>query len=209
MNVFKRNRINNNILDLINLQNLDIKKYNENIQNLSFKNSKFLKNLNYTQNNNYLIDSNRITSNNEIFSNVIKDIPSKDREKVKLINPSKTNKVKQIINTENNKISNSLSIPSIPSEKIDKSITDKQYEINNEIIYQYGKENNNIVNTEMDLSKQIHIKKDKEIKKAEEDFPLINVFSIFYSYIFCWTSKYQNRKFELIKKAKGKINYYL
>ena len=50
----------------------------------------------------------------------------------------------------------------------------------------------------MDLSKQIYIKKDKEIKKAEEDFPLINIFSIFYSYIFCWTSKYQNRKFELI-----------
>jgi hypothetical protein len=42
VNIFKKNRINNNILNLINLQNLDIKKYNEKIQNLSFKNSKFL-----------------------------------------------------------------------------------------------------------------------------------------------------------------------
>jgi len=63
---------------------------------------------------------------------------------------------------------------------------------------------------DFDKENEKNEKKMKAYEKAEADFPNTSVLSIFFTYIFhckCWN--YQHRKYKLIKKAKGKINYYL
>jgi len=92
---------------------------------------------------------------------------------------------------------------------------------NNEI--QITNSNNNIINDEYnDLDEKSNNEKEKEeiekenenkiksYEKAEKDFPSTSVLSIFFTYLFhCNCCNYQKRKYELIKKAKGKINYYI
>ena len=180
LNIFHRDKFNNNIMNLIKIGNLEIEKnYNLN------SNDKLKLILNNHKNSDSILQKN-IFENQNKFQFSLKNSSCnqlKVKNNIKLINLSHPINLKKSKNNDNKNSEDNFRYDK-------KSLSNCQLETN----YIYLNSKNN---------------RDNEIIKAENDFVSIDVFSIFYSYIcFCF-SKYQKRKYELIKRVKKKINYYL
>ena len=202
--VFERKNINNNLMKMINQKNLLLKKTTTGVVDSNDKNTNILikdnKNENDIENNKEknscdekILKGKRIfniKSNNFIYSS--------KREELNLGYQGK------IINT-NHKVSQSISVSSIPSQEIEEwnNTDNNNKNVSNEIY----ETKNNIMSPETNFYK-IKTKSMMDVIEAEKDFPLFTIYSNFFSYFCFHCSKYQKRKYELIINAKKKINYY-
>ena len=179
LNLFHRDKFNNYIMNLIKIGNLEIDK------NFNLNSNDNLKLILNNHSNSNLIPQKNILENQNKFQFSLKYSScnqQNEKNNIKLINFSHPINLKK---TNKNDIKNSE----------DNFVYDKKSLSNCQLESNY-------------ISLQSKNIKDNKIK-AEIDFASIDMFSIFYSYIcFCLT-KYRKRKYELIKKAKNKINYYL
>ena len=174
------------------------------IKNNSFLNSKtqrieskYIYNSNSNINNNFLIEN----SSQMKFNNYINGQSS-------LI--ANSNIKNKFLNDNKEKLTNKYSIKEIQLEDM-KIFDNRQISINQSINKSSNQSDMNFLNEgNMNNLIQISIKKDKlQIKQAEEDFPSINIVSTIAAYFCFWFSKYQKRRFELLRKAEKKIHYYL
>ena len=199
--VFEKNNVNNNIMKLINQKNLLIKKTTIGGVDSNDKNTKMLIKENKKENNkeNNLYDDKIIKGTKNINIKNNNFINSFEREEINLEYQEKK------INN-NKKVSQSISISSIPSQEIEEwnNTDNNNKNITNEIF----DTKNTIMTPETNFYK-VKTKSMLDRIEAEKDFPLFTIYSNFFSYFCYHCSKYQKRKYELIINAKKKINYYL
>ena len=127
------------------------------------------------------------------YINKLTDNQTDERDKIDLLNI-------------NNKIDSKRINDKINNKSIESQLSDENFEYNKRNDY-----NNNLKKKIKFITNVYPNKKkeNKEILKAEKDFPLIGVLSTYYTYICFCTNKYQKRKYELIIQSKSKLNYYL
>ena len=188
LSVFNRDKINNSLNNLINEKNFPVEK--------EIKNN----------NNNHINKINNFNKKKILVKDIIHTrVQSNEMDDIKLLSSSFQIIQKPII-SNSNETNENLTI-------IEKNQTfDESNKIKNNLNQYNIKENENQLNNKENInnnSSSIIIKEEKDIKKAEKDFPSLNVFSTIYSLICFWSSKYQKRKYELINKTRDKINYYL
>ena len=188
LSVFNRDKINNSLNNLINEKNFPVEKEVKN------------------NNNNHINKINNFNKKKILVKDIIHTrVQSNEMDDIKLLSSSFQIIQKPII-SNSNETNENLTI-------IEKNQTfDESNKIKNNLNQYNIKENENQLNNKENInnnSSRIIIKEEKDIKKAEKDFPSLNVFSTIYSLICFWSSKYQKRKYELINKTRDKINYYL
>ena len=184
LNLFHMNKINNHINDLTKILNLEIER-NFNSKDFVIKNHK-LKKVNSNQekdieNENKFQFSLKYSSSNQLH----------EKNNTNLQNLF--NQIKKKNNNNNQCLEENI-------EQNKKSINDNQSESNNDFILKTKRRfiiPNRIISNELI--------RDNTILRAENDYPTINILSIFYSYICICLTKYQKRRYELIKKAKKKL----
>ena len=200
--VFEKNNLNSNIMKMINQKNLLIKKTSIGGVDSNDKNTKMLIKENKKENNkeNNLYDDKIIKGTKNINIKNNNFIYSFGREEINLGNKGKKK------NNSQNKITQSISISSIPSQEIEEwnNTDNNNKNITNEIF----DTKNTIMTPETNFYK-VKTKSMMDRIEAEKDFPLFTIYSNFFSYFCYHCSKYQKRKYELIINAKKKINYYL
>ena len=199
--VFEKNNLNSNIMKMINQKNLLIKKTSIGGVDSNDKNTKMLIKENKKENNkeNNLYDDKIIKGTKNINIKNNNFINSFEREEINLEYQEKK------INN-NKKVSQSISISSIPSQEIEEwNNTDNN---NKNLTNEIYDTKNTIMTPETNFYK-VKTKSMMDRIEAEKDFPLFTIYSNFFSYFCYHCSKYQKRKYELIINAKKKINYYL
>ena len=200
--VFERNNMNNNLMKILNQKNLLIKRSTTGGVDSDDKNIKILlkENKKETHKDNNSFDE-KIIKGNHLYN--IKNnnfIYSFGREEINLGNKGKKK------NNSQNKITQSISISSIPSQEVEEwNNTDNNNKNTSNEIYDTK---NNII-TPVNNFYQVKTKSMMDAIEAEKDFPLFTIYSNFFSYFCFHCSKYQKRKYELIINAKRKIKYYL
>ena len=239
LNTFHKENIKNNIMDLIKKGNFDIEKtnqgginsrrksqmlllYQNKLKSMLLEEEKKKKSLeeakkektktkkvkinkfSFKKNNNKFHKFSKNKIGNEIKkSNSLKKI-SNNENKINIIEEDK----KICLNSSSN-LSGKENLSVILEEQDKQSAKSdiiEQRHISNMNLF----EEEEIIVEDFEEENEKYEKKMKAYKKAEDDFPNTSVLSIFFTYIFhckCWN--YQRRKYKLIRKAKGKINYYL
>ena len=189
LSTFHKEKINNNIMELIKKGNFDIEKTNKGGLGSKRKSQMLL-----------------------LYKSKLKSIV--EDEKNNCENTEKNNENKTDI--LNSKDKNRLSIIEEDPELIETGrnneiqITNSNNQINNDNDEYYDLEEKSNNEKEKEKEEKENENKIKSYEKAEADFPSTSVLSIFFTYLFhCKCCNYQKRKYELIKKAKGKINYYI
>ena len=220
LHVFKKNKYyGNDIMELVNKKNFMVVKSGR--EEIIFKDEEgkyYSKKLTI----NKKTDNSSIEEKEDNYSQIKNNIniQSTEREVLNLNDKKKQIIIKKdSLNDNEYKISESIS--SIPSEdmndynktNVKRKITNDKYNIQKEAHFTYTNMNlnteNNIENNFPNVEILSKMRRKKTIERAEEDFPFFTIYSNFYSSIVCFCSKYQRRKFQLIKNAKRKINYYL
>ena len=189
LSTFHKEKINNNIMELIKKGNFDIEKTNKGGLGSKRKSQMLL-----------------------LYKSKLKSIV--EDEKNNCENTEKNNENKTDI--LNSKDKNRLSIIEEDPELIETGrnneiqITNSNNQINNDNDEYYDLEEKSNNEKEKEKEEKENENRIKSYEKAEADFPSTSVLSIFFTYLFhCKCCNYQKRKYELIKKAKGKINYYI
>ena len=209
LTVFHRETIHNNIIDLIKKGNFQIEKTNKGGLGSKRKSQMLLL---YKNRMKSMLDdekSQKETKDNNLNNKEIKtENHEKDKESERNNNQQMTKKEslsiieEEPLEKDSNRINNiqltNTGLNNNDNEKID---------FNDDVNDEYEK-----IEKEKEKEKELEKEKEKETKsfeKAEADFPSTSVLSIFFTYLTHCTCNYQKRKYQLIKKAKGKINYYL
>ena len=90
------------------------------------------------------------------------------------------------------------------------NIKNKQFTLNQSINKSGNQSNLNLNQDNINnLSKVLIRNKNNDENQAEKDFPSINIISAVLSYLCFWSSKYQKRRYELLRNAEKKIHYFL
>ena len=184
--VFERNNMNNNLMKILNQKNLLIKRTTTGGVDSNDKNIKILlkENKKETHKDNNSFDE-KIIKGNHLYN--IKNnnfIYSFGREEINLGNKGKKK------NNSQNKITQSISISSIPSQEVEEwNNTDNNNKNTSNEIYDTK---NNII-TPVTNFYQVKTKSMMDAIEAEKDFPLFTIYSNFFSYFCFHCSKYQKK----------------
>ena len=189
LSTFHKEKINNNIMELIKKGNFDIEKTNKGGLGSKRKSQMLL-----------------------LYKSKLKSIVEDEKNNCENTEKNNENKTDFL----NSKDKNRLSIIEEDPELIETGrnneiqITNSNNQINNDNDEYYDLEEKSNNEKEKEKEEKENENRIKSYEKAEADFPSTSVLSIFFTYLFhCKCCNYQKRKYELIKKAKGKINYYI
>ena len=200
LNIFHKEKINNDVMNLIKKFDFQIEKTTQGT--ISRRKSQMIL-LNNHKIKSLFFDKNENPDTNSIIKN--------ENENENTLNKSSSRKA---INNKDNNFEIIKEKPSIIQEE---KLSVKSENINARRLSNLPNKNttNDIDETNNNLSninEKVNIKEEKKLKayeKAEKDFPSTSVLSIFFTYLCRCTCDYQRRKYQLISKANGKINYYL
>ena len=249
LNVFNRDKINNEVMSLIRRDNFQIERSttggiyskrksimkilnnNEKFGNSNIRRKRsYFKNP-YNKNSNHQMNNFLENNISPIQDNNINVQPS-ERDVIQILNSSNNVKNKKI--EENDFIINSLQsedLETLGNKKLNSislnqnlSLNQSQSQDNSNKFQSYSNNNDNntfihknfrkskksTLNTQSNNITYIKInKKNDVIKSAEDSFYSIGVVSAVFTRLCFWTSKYQKRRYELLKKAERKVHYYL
>ncbi len=189
LSTFHKEKINNNIMELIKKGNFDIEKTNKGGLGSKRKSQMLL-----------------------LYKSKLKSIVEDEKNNCENTEKNNENKTDFL----NSKDKNRLSIIEEDPELIETGrnneiqITNSNNQINNDNDEYYDLEEKSNNEKEKEKEEKENENRIKSYEKAEADFPSTSVLSIFFTYLFhCSCCNYQKRKYDLIKKAKRKISYYV
>jgi hypothetical protein len=233
LNVFKRDKLSNEVTNLIKRGSFQIERTSsgkilskrKSIMRVLDKNKSISNQISVNMNqkvNNFFQNPNPIQINQQSKDNNYNiDIIPNEENLIHLIKITKDKTARKKISFKNVRRSNSFSISSIPSEDENVKTTERKLSVDCSLNISNSESEPNINDKKCDnqLNQRISLnndssiiniyKKKNPIKQAEEDFATIGVISAVFTNICFWTSKYQKRKYELLKKAEKKVHYYL
>ena len=193
LSVFKKEKTNNNVINLIKKNSIS-KNYNNNNNNMiNIENNDKQKIINKN-----IINSKKEENLENSFPNEIHSFfQNKDNENSNYIKKNYTENKIKILNKYCLKSIQYDDVKIYSKKPISINYSNNQSDMNLNYVY----DNNKVY---------LPIKrKNTYIKKAEDEFHSINIICAVFTYIFFWTIKYQKRRYELLQKAEKKIHYYL